>query len=152
MKNKTKTYTLLILVLSIWGIIGYKIIATVNSALPEIASQNFEHTFNPKTNTEVDTFSIQSSERDPFLGTLYIKKKSIPQKIKPKTPLVWLPIIYHGNISKQNAKAKVYIISIDNQQHLMKTGQTINEIKLVRGNNSNIIVSYKGVRKTIEKT
>ena len=152
MKNKTKIYILLTLVLSIWGVIGHKIISAVNPASPEIIQQNFDTSFNPKTNTEIDTFSIKPSERDPFLGTLYIKKKSIQKKIKPKELFVWLPIVYHGNISKQDSKTKVFIISIDNEQHLMTLGQVIKGVKLIRGNNSNIIVSYKGVRKTMTKT
>ncbi len=138
--------------LGVWGVVGYKILSVTNPTLPDIAYQNTDVSFNPKTSIKMDTFSIQTVNRDPFLGTLYVKKKSVSKKIKPKEPFVWVPIIYHGNISKQDGKTKVFIISIDNQQHLMKKGQVIKEVKLIRGNNSNIIVSYKGDRKTIPKT
>lgn len=152
MKNKTKTYILLTLVLGIWGVVGYKVLSVAIPTLPNMAQQNIDVNFNPKIRTEIDTFSIKMVNRDPFLGTLLVKKKSVPKKIKPKMALVWKPIIYHGNVSKQDGKAKVFIISIDNQQHLMKLGQIINEVKLVGGNNKSVILSYKGNRKTISKT
>ena len=152
MKNKTKTYILLTLVLGIWGVIGYKILSAANPTSPDMVQQRVDVSFNPKAKIETDTFSIQTVNRDPFLGTLLVKKKSTPKKIKPKTPLIWKPIIYHGIISNQNNKAKVFIISIENQQHLIKVGQTINEIKLVRGNNNSVLLSYKGEKKTISKT
>ena len=61
-------------------------------------------------------------------------------------------ITYHGNISNQNSKATVYIISIEGSQYLMKIGQRIKDVKLVRGNSKYIKLSYKGVIKTITKT
>ena len=140
------------IVVCVWGIIGFRILSVVNPSTPEIMQQHFDVSFNPKGNKEMDTFSIQTANRDPFLGTLYMKEKPRVKNIKPKTPLVWLPIIYHGIISKQNSRAKVFIISINGQQQLVKVGQVISEVTLVRGNSREIIVSYKGVRKTISKT
>ncbi len=153
MKNKTKTYILLTLVLGVWGAIGYRIVSTINPSGPDMVQQNFEVSFNPKTNTEVDTFSIQVANRDPFLGTLLVKKKpvkSVKKQAQPK--VVWLPVLYHGTISKQNTKTKVFIVSISGQQNLMRIGQIINDVKLIKANNNNITVTYKGARKTIQKT
>ncbi|WP_303316700.1 hypothetical protein Q4Q34_07805 [Flavivirga abyssicola] len=153
MKNKTKTYALLALVLGIWGIIGYRIVSTINPSAPDVVQQVFEVSFNPKTNTKVDTFSIQVVNRDPFLGTLLVKKKPNKTVKRPTQPkVVWLPVLYHGSISKQNTKAKVFIVSINGQQNLMKIGQTINDVKLIKGNNNSITVTYKRARKTIQKT
>ncbi len=138
--------------LGIWGVVGYKILSVANPTLTDIAQQNIDVNFNPKIRTEIDTFYIKTVNRDPFLGTLLIKKKIISKNPKPNIALVWKPIIYHGIISNQNSKAKVFIISIDNQQYLVKLGQTINEVKLVKGNNKHVILSYKGNRKIIPKT
>ncbi len=138
--------------LGIWGIVGYKILSVANPTLPDMAQQNRNVNFNPKIKTETDTFSVKMVNRDPFLGTLLIQKKASTKSLKPKTTIVWKPIIYHGIISNQNSKAKVFIVSIDNKQHLIKAGQTVNEVKLVRGNNKQVILSYKGHIKTIPKT
>ncbi len=149
---KTKTYILLALVLSIWGIISFKIVSVVNPSTPEVLQQHYNMAFKPKFNKTIDTFSIQTVNRDPFLGTLLIREKPKTKNLKTKMDLVWLPIVYHGIISKQNSKAKVFIVSINGQQYLVKSGQVISEITLIRGNSKSILVSYKGVRKTIQKT
>ncbi|TXG34843.1 hypothetical protein [Seonamhaeicola maritimus] len=151
MKNKTKTYVLLAVVLGVWGVIGFKIFSFVNPKTPDVSKNNSEVAFTPKVNTELDTFSIQPSNRDPFLGNLYIKKKSIVKKnIIPE--VVWLPITYHGSLNKQSGKNKVFVVSINKKQSLMKLGQAVDGVKLLNGNTNKIIVSYKGNRKTIPKT
>lgn len=153
MNNKAKTYILLVTVLAIWGIIGFKILTTLNPDAPNMMPQNDMVAFKPKTNIAVDTFSVQLTERDPFLGTLYIKKKpkAKTKRVKPKEALVWAPIIYHGAIAKQQSKTQVFVISINGQQNLMKVGQEVNGIKLVKANAKEIRVTYKGEKKTIAK-
>tara|TARA_R110002096_G_scaffold421590_1_gene627444 strand:+ start:3559 stop:4017 length:459 start_codon:yes stop_codon:yes gene_type:complete len=152
LKNKTKTYLLIILVLAIWGAIGYQIVSAVNPETSKIVKQDFAISFNPKIETEVDTFSIQMANKDPFLGTLLVKQKPIKRVASKSKNIVWMLITYHGNISNQNSKATVYIISIEGSQYLMKIGQRIKDVKLVRGNSKYIKLSYKGVIKTITKT
>ena len=122
--------------------------------MPQEVRQGVEVVFNPKTNTVVDTFSIQISKRDPFLGTLLVKKKPIKRTSKKtiKKEVISIPLLYHGSVSKQDSKTKVFIVSINGQQHLMKLGQTINEVTLIKGNSKDIVVTYKGLKKTIQKT
>lgn len=145
---------LLGLVLVIWGIVGYKIISTIKPTPPNANQQYSNVVFNPNINTQVDTFSIQLLGRDPFLGTLYYKKKLNPSlKInKPKEDIVWIPVIYHGTVSKQDSKEKICVLSINGQQHIMKIGQEMNGVKLIKANNIEVIVSYKDAKKTIIKT
>ncbi len=139
--------------MSIWGIIGYRIITTINPSKPKIENQYFDVAFNPKNNTKVDTFSIQTVNRDPFLGTLLVSNKTrISKKNTSKVKVNWIPVTYHGSISKQDAKNKVFIISIDGKQYPMKVGQTVNEVRLIRGYTNAVLVSYKGERKAIKKT
>lgn len=151
MKNKTKTYVLLILVLAIWGVIGYRIFSAVNPSTPEISQQHLDISFRPQTYHKVDTFSISTVNRDPFLGTLIVEKKKIPKKTRGKT-IEWKPINYHGTISKKDANPNIFIVSIDGKQYLMKKGQVFNDVKLVKGNSNQITVSFQGIRKTIERT
>lgn len=153
MKSKAKTYLLLIAVLSIWSIIGLKIVSTLNPDAPEVNQQENTVAFTPKNSIEADTFSIQPSERDPFLGTLVAKKQesSKPTTKTPKEALVWMPIVYHGTVSKQDSKEKICVVSIDGQQNIMKIGQEMNGVKLLKATNTEILVGYKGAKKTIPK-
>ncbi len=139
-------------VLAIWGIIGFKIIATVNPDTPKVDQQEYSTLFSPKENIAIDTFSIQSSHRDPFLGTLYVKKKPKPKINKPVESIVWPSIIYHGAVSKQSSTEKIYVLSVNGQQHLVKVGQVVDNIKLIKASNTEMQVSFKGVKKTIVKS
>lgn len=152
LKNKTKTYLLLVLVLAIWGAIGYQIVSAVNPEKEKVINQDFAIAFNPKTETELDTFSIQTTNRDPFLGTLLVKQTSIKRTASKSKNVVWMPTLYHGNISNQKNKATVYIISIGGSQYLMKIGELVKDVKLIKGTSEYVKLSYKGAIKTITKT
>ena len=78
MKTKKKTYVLLILVVAVWATIGYKVVSALNPDVPEVELNNFATNTNFKMDTKIDTFSIHTVNRDPFLGTL--KKKELKKK------------------------------------------------------------------------
>lgn len=141
-------------VLIIWGLIGFKIVTTLNPDAPELVHQNDAVLFSPQESHAIDTFSIRPSERDPFLGTLYIKKKTNTSEIirQPKLETEWIPILYQGIVSKQDSKEKICVVSINGQQHLMKVGQDMSGVKLIRASNTEILVSYQGLKKAISKT
>lgn len=134
---------LLILVLSVWGTIAYKIISAVNPDLPEIQQQEFAVNSNYRVDTKVDTFSITTVNRDPFLGT-FLKK---PQKNKLIEKAVqWKPVQYHGTVKR--GKDQMFIVSINGKQHLLKKGQSKDSIMLVYGNSKRITMRYKNTSKT----
>lgn len=152
MQNKAKTYILLVAVLAIWGVIGFKIIASVNPDTPKVEQQTYSALFSPKEKMSIDTFSIQLSKRDPFLGTLYVKKKPKPKTNKPVESIVWPNIIYHGTVSKQSSKEKIYVFSVNGQQHLVRVGKVADNIRLIKASNTEMTVSFKGVKKTVTKS
>uniref|UniRef100_UPI00404B2F29 hypothetical protein n=1 Tax=Gelidibacter sp. TaxID=2018083 RepID=UPI00404B2F29 len=151
MKTKGKTYLLLAAVLGIWGIIGYKIISAFNPEIPEVAPQEVSVAFNPKPQTAIDTFTVQLVDRDPFLGTLQTKdKNTIPSNYRavPKDTL-WPQIRYGGMVKRQNTAEQIFVITINNQEHLVKKGQSVEEVKLLQGTAKNITVRYKNKQKVI---
>lgn len=150
MKNKTKTYILLVAVLAIWGVIGYKIVFAVGSNETKHAEAPNFVAFRPKSNTVVDTFSVQTVDRDPFLGTLRIKQTKKITAIK-KPEITWPPIKYHGSIKKKHKQNTIFIVSVSGTQYLIKRGQEIKEIKLINGNDRTITMRYNGVMKQIDK-
>ena len=152
MKSKTKTYVLVVLVLGIWGLIGYRVLSAVNPQAPTMEQQHVDVAFNPRPQTATDTFSIQTANRDPFLGTLLVKKeKHLARKVQVQSPIEWPQITYQGHIAEQEGGAEVFIVSINGRQQLMKTGQTLDGVKLVHGTEKAITLSYKGVSKTVPK-
>ena len=142
----------MVAVLGIWGIIGYRIISAFSPEIPEVATQEVSVAFNPKPQTAaMDTFSIQLVERDPFLGTLQTKKtNTTPSNYRtiPKDTL-WPQIRYGGMVKRQNTAEQIFVITINNQEHLVKKGQTMEDIKLLQGTSKSITVRYKNKQKVI---
>ncbi|MCF6318178.1 MAG: hypothetical protein L3J83_02700 [Proteobacteria bacterium] len=151
MKNKTKTYLLIVLVIGVWGSVGYKIWSGLNPVIPEVKQQDVFVSFNPKINAVIDTFSVQTAERDPFLGTLTKPqvKNTMSLATKQTKTVVWLPISYHGLVKKQGSKQEVFVVNINGKQQLLKLRQSIEGVTLVKGNTKEIIVRYKNQQKTI---
>lgn len=153
MKNKAKTYLLLVAVLGIWGTIAYKIVNGISPDEPQVSEKTFEVAFNPKPQKAIDTFSISVIERDPFLGTLSVSKKTVkPNRITESAkPDEAIPdITYGGLIQKQGSKSKVFVVNINNQQHLLKQGQSVNDVKLINGNKMSITIRFNGKNHTIK--
>jgi len=154
LKNKAKTYILLVVVLGIWGAIGYKIINGIRSDAPQLASQEFDDTFKPKTTSEIEGFSIQKIERDPFMGTMANIKK---QKTLGISKNMQQPndsskiIVYGGLVKRQNTKDQVFVVNINNNQYLLKKGQIADSIRLIRGNAKEIVISYNNKSQTIKR-
>lgn len=151
MNSKAKTYTLLAIVICIWGYIGYKILSKLNPELPEVANENEIVSFTPKKNVEIDTFSIQTVDRDPFLGTLSFKntKKTRSKSSNGKKAPPTRSISYKGLIKKQQSKEQIFVIDIDNKQYLLKQSQTVDSVKLIRGNAKSIVVRFNNKTQTI---
>lgn len=155
MNKKTKTYLLLTAVLGIWGTIAFKIVNGLSPDLPQSSEPVLDISFKPKTIKAIDTFSIQNVERDPFLGTLSASKtNNKPKETKNSNQIVTKhqpKITYSGLVKKQTTADKVFVVNINNQQYLLKQGQTADSVKLLRGNTKEITIRYKNQTKTINR-
>jgi hypothetical protein len=153
LNSKIKTYLLLTGVLIVWGLIAYMIITGIHSDEPQMPKHQ-SLVFSPVPVKDVDTFSIKSVQRDPFLGTLKgsIKDdKKTPKKTDQNSTDNKLEIIYKGLIQKQNSSDQVFAVVIENKEYLLKKGQTIDDIKLISGTGQSIKVIYNQTYQTIKR-
>jgi len=150
--KKKKTYLLLVAVLGLWGTIGYQVISALDPEESEVVAENISIDFSPEK-TKVDTFSITKTERDPFLGKLTrntpkTKKSQNRNAKKPDLENPWPQIQYQGVVKKQGANSQIFIITINQQQYLLKRNQELEGIKLLKGNSKEIQVYYSKESKT----
>ena len=134
--------------------IGYRVWSGLSPDITETALAKYDMSFNPQTAKTIDTFSIQTLERDPFLGTLSspknLVKLSAPRQKPIETEL--LPsITYNGMLKKQSASDQVFVVNINANQFLLKKGQTADSVKLVNGNENEISVRYRNRSLTIKR-
>ena len=151
MKNKKNIYILLPIVLLVWGSVLYQVFSLTHKE-EGIPTEKNSYTIKPLQIKTRQTFTIDITYRDPFLGKMYVSEKEIKIKssnvkraIKPKETLVWPSIIYKGLISdsKENKK-KVFILIIDGKNHYMRIGDTQDDVFLKTGDRESVYVKYKG--------
>jgi len=145
MNKRNKTITLSVLVIGIWGLIGYNIYSYLNPEIEKITVTQFK---NEKTLVPHDQKEklVISNYRDPFLGKIIVDKK---KSNTATNTLINFPLIsYHGSITGNRKKS--YIISVQNQQELLKIGQSFLDVKLISATKNQIIIIYKSARKTIK--
>ena len=159
MKNKKIIYVLLPLTLIIWGMIVYKIFFNTDT---QEESSSFVQSKRVKNSavTSTDTFTLLLNYTDPFLkqerrvtpnNGSTTKKTTEPKPQKNTEVLNW-PIVKYGGLVKQvNKENELAIVSINGSSTFMKTGETVNDIKLIRIYNDSIIVSFQTQKRTIKK-
>lgn len=151
MKKNKNVKILLPFVIVIWSILIYKIYDAFRPNDKNIRTSTPE-TFTPTPLIEKDTFSLLPVDKDPFLGTLYVKKDERASKPsmsnkKKEDGIVWPAIEYRGIVSDQEVRTSVFILQINGRQHLVKKGETIQDVQLVSGSNNAVQLRYKGLNK-----
>ncbi len=155
MKKKNKTYVLLAIVLGIWGIIIFQFIGAFNPPSEEEVQAPSDQVFVPKKAKERELFALALDYRDPFLGTAVApKKKTLKPKVSapPKPVVPAKSIQYTGFIQQKNSKQKVFFVTVEGQQRMMKLNDTFQEVRLVKGTKSSIRVKYNGKTENIDLT
>lgn len=147
MTKQQKTYILLVLVIGIWGLIGYNVYKNLNPEEPKSIT-NFTKTKTFNLDTKLKDTIVISNYRDPFLGNIINSKKNLKTSTKPQQPVNFPLIIYNGIINGNRNTS--YIISVQNQQEVVKIGQTFMDVKLLSANSKEITIEYKKARKTIQ--
>src|SRR5690606_22152410 len=148
LNKKSKTYLLIIAVLSIWGTIAYKFFSTYNTEAPVVDKQNTVMAFKPLTK-KTDTFTIQQLQRDPFLGTLK-RKPSTTNKggiKKPKDTIQVPQMTYLGLLKIQKSNDQIFALNINGEQFLVKKGQTVEKIRIIQADSRKMVVRF--LNKTI---
>lgn len=155
MKKKNKTYLLLAVVLGIWGVIIYQFVGAFNPPSETVIEDIAAAVFVPTKVQEREFFALALDYRDPFLGTAVApkKKKSQPKKVRaPKKVVPSKSIQFTGFIQQKNTAQKIFFVTVEGQQQLMKVNDTFNEVNLVKGSEHKIQVKYNGKTETIART
>ncbi|MAU26785.1 MAG: hypothetical protein CMH48_07690 [Muricauda sp.] len=144
MKKNKKTYLLLAMVLVIWGILGFKIIGAINPSSEPTEIMDFPDPYVATAIKKRDTFSISANYRDPFLGTMPEGEapKRIAKKQVKKTETPKKNIMYSGSVAENGSNKRLFFVSIDGQQHIMSRNESVEGVKLIRGNKESILVRY----------
>lgn len=146
MNKNTKTTLLLIVVIIVWGTIGYQIYLNYHSAQGEILELP-KMPYISKQSIVKNTYTITANYRDPFTGKKYKKpelKQPILKKELPKPEIIFPSIVFMGIIE---GTKKTYIISINNTQEIFQLNDTFQDITLLAANEKRITIRYQNSTK-----
>lgn len=152
MKNNLKTKILLSATAIIWIAVAIMLFNNFGSEEIDTPESVILSHFQPKKEKEKDTFSITTVSRDPFLGTVRTNNKTTQKyiKTKVKAPKKQLPkITFVGVIRNKETSKQVFLVNINNTQFSLKKGQTVEGVKVLKGNAKEIVVTFNANRLTI---
>lgn len=149
MKNKKLQYILVPLVILIWGLVFFKVIDHIREKNDADFAKSVS-VKNIKKESVSDTFSIRADYRDPFKKYIVSAKSSsqesvIPKRIKQEVNpafIQWPDVSYGGLILNEKGKYKTALLKINNQDFLLKTGDSRNGIKIEAVFADSIKLSY----------
>mgnify|MGYP003667014337 CR=1 FL=1 len=147
LKGKKATYILLSVIVLIWAIIGYRYFTHFSDQPTRELS--FETTYKVPSSKQNESFDLLPTLKDPFLGTTR-STPSMTTKTTPKKVLTNFPqVAYKGMLESGKGKAKVFLIDINGQQHLMTIGEEMQGVKLLSATNQKVVVQFEGTSKEI---
>lgn len=156
---------LILVVLMVWGIIGYRIVKNYFYVPEESNDYAFNYKDEVNIITQRDTFVLRPLERDPFnsKGRLHANTESVAVKpnpslisrprpfsgpLKPQMgALLWPTIEYYGFI-KSNNNPEIYLIKADNNFIRIKKGETKNDISINKVFKDSIVLSFQKNERT----
>ncbi len=149
MKSKRNTYILLSAVLVLWGVIGYRVFASMNPPIENNSGVVKTEKFQPKEIIAKETYIIQANYKDPFLGTMEKPKKKTRVISKQKKQKIVFPNVeYKGVFSSSIKKNTVYLIIINSKKEMFKIKEVYQNVRLLQGDKEKVTVKYKTEKQT----
>lgn len=163
MTKKKINIVLIIIVLGLWGAVGYKTITQYFFSKGLII--NTDKT-NYKLNLNLinkDTFLLENIPRDPFLdeqnhtinpivieqypqiSILKVSSKTVD--LKPKEIIRWPSISYHGYIKSNGKNQELILLKIDGKLFRVRNNDIVQKLTVKELTNDSIEVSYNQERR-----
>jgi hypothetical protein len=158
-KNKTLTYLLFVVVILVWSLIIYRVIAAYSGGSDDadVPTPPAKEVFNDYALPK-DTDRLLLNYKDPFgLGEKKdtIKHHTSVNSVVRMPVLVakpifnWAVIQYAGYIRNPDSKKLLAFMHINGKESMMKEGETIDRIKLIHNMRDSVLVSHEGQNKYI---
>jgi hypothetical protein len=165
MKKKMMTAGLLIVVLAVWGIIIYRVIAAYSQS--DVPEQVPEETLRPKGagvsyNYVPDTSGLRLSYADPFGITRRsdtAQRKSVRHELvklsQAATPVLkpafdWSFVRYSGFITQNGGKV-ISVLTVSGTTVMLTEGEAANGVKLLKNLRDSVKISFNNKIKFIHR-
>ncbi|MGE0562534.1 MAG: hypothetical protein AB7O47_12015 [Flavobacteriales bacterium] len=157
-KDKKTIYVMLPIILLVWAFVFYQLygyfFAQPHYSVKELAvSVAYDKIVE-------DSFTIVANYRDPFLGSktatsISSENSTQPNKTSNSTAAQnkqpWPMIEYKGMIKNNNSNKRIGIVVINGSEHIIKQGEVMSDVTVVKIDKTEIKVRYQNEHKIISK-
>jgi hypothetical protein len=152
--KKKKTYILLIVVITVWGFLLFKIYFAFFGEDDSIVFEENRKEIQPQKRTKTKKLQVEYPERDPFLGMMYkpepkTRSKPLIQK-RQSYDSIFNAITYQGFIKNKKDSSRLYLINYKKRSFVLKPNHQFEDVIFLTGTKDEIKVKYKSITKTIE--
>ncbi|MDJ1486102.1 hypothetical protein QNI16_36810 [Cytophagaceae bacterium YF14B1] len=174
MKNKPLTFFLLLAVASVWGIIFYRVFASLSEE--PVTSSFEEKPQHPSVYPIEDSYQLLGNYRDPFLGNNAEKVQDEAGSIRKPQPTLThysstsadraggsvsekemaartqlAQLSYMGIIQNAASGQKVCLVSFQGKERILREGETLEGIVLKKATPDSILVSIQNIKLYLKK-
>jgi hypothetical protein len=151
MAKKKINIILIIVVLALWGTVGYRALNRQLSGNEIILEKQDQYNNTTINQINKDTFELEKINRDPFLNKQFQTAVVIPRSIisyhktikKVAAPIVpkgdpnlrWPTLSYHGYIGSKERNEDLVLLTIDSKLRKLKLNDPLNGLKKIQGFN-----------------
>lgn len=160
MKNKKLSWILLPAVLSIWGMIGWKVYAAINGD-DETFSENSPQTeIHKDTSAVPEDYTLSLNYRDPFFeprpqpkAVSTNVKKTETQSVKNSAPQItqWPSVAYGGLVRQTQSGKTVGFLIVNGSSHFVNGGDVAGELTVVKMWSDSVEVKFGKESRRIRK-
>ncbi|MES2629008.1 MAG: hypothetical protein V4616_08565 [Bacteroidota bacterium] len=152
--RKLLQIALLLLVLGIWGMAGYRFLKSGEEPFIEIAEP-----VKKKNGVafQKSDYVLMLNYRDPFLNNIDAPEEEIEEEQTvadnappppPPPPVVWPSFEYHGQLKSGKDKGPIALVTVNGKQHLLQSGEIFQGIRIVKLYLDSARFTYSGEMKT----
>lgn len=159
--KKTINVILILVVLSLWGTVGYKYINRFFDVDELTYTNSNVYNYDAISIIKKDTFELQPLVKDPFLNKAFSKPitapiivRSIPVIKKEPEPKVIIPfplVQYLGYIKSKDKKEELILVKINNRLKRVRLNSDIDGLVIKKIYKDSVVVSFNKVIKVVSK-
>lgn len=135
----------------IWTLVGYKFLSPYFKGKEPVVTAQMLPKKQDLVIKQRDTFVLKALERDPFLAKMYAKKKktllkkNVVKKAKlpvvKKTMVEWPEIQYLGFVKSKESSNRLGLLRISGKLHRVKRHHVVDGIKILKIEDSAVILT-----------
>ncbi len=155
-KSKGKNIILGILVIFVWGLIGYKVLSYFNDS-SNLDLPNVNPVKSAGIKVKKEKFRIDASYSDPFLKEVKVKTSNTrnTQNYNEYTnyqtaniQVSWPAIVYSGIIETTDKNNRIGLLKINNSNFLVKNQDSLMNVRVISVYKDSISLRYSNEIKT----